>query len=310
MLVHGAWADSSSWALVIKRLRAGGYPVRAIANPLQGLVSDTAYLSSYLATIVGPVVLVGHSYGGALITNVDASAFDIRSLVYIAGFIPTKGETVGQLAAQSSPPLPLVSVDVPGGAEVAIEPVGFREAFAGDVDDETAAELAIVQRPANVKAVSEAVVNEAFRSVPSRVLITRRDQAISHDLQKFIAGRTHAQITEFDASHAGMISHPDVVADVITQAASYGVTMPDFDVIVIGAGPAGEVLAGRVEASASQIRRTRTGAQRSVLVLASSIVVAFLAALNAPSPLYQRYETAWHASPLIGTSPLRRTRSR
>jgi pimeloyl-ACP methyl ester carboxylesterase len=183
VLVHGAWADSSSWALVIKRLRASGYPVYAIANPLQGLVSDTAYLSSYLATIMGPVVLVGHSYGGALITNVDASAFDIRSLVYIAGFIPTEGETVGQLAAQSSPPLPLVSVDVPGGAEVAIEPVGFREAFAGDIDDETAAELAIVQRPANVKAVSEAVVNEAFRVVPSWVLITRQDRAISHDLQ-------------------------------------------------------------------------------------------------------------------------------
>jgi pimeloyl-ACP methyl ester carboxylesterase len=220
VLVHGAWADSSSWALVIKRLRASGYPVHAIANPLQGLVSDTAYLSSYLATIEGPVVLVGHSYGGALITNIDASAFDIRSLVYVAGFIPIKGETVGELAAQSSPPLPLVSVDVPGGAEVAIDPAGFREAFAGDVDDETAAELAIVQRPANVKAVSEAVVSEAFRSVPSWVLITRRDRAISHDLQKFMAGRTDAQVTELDASHAVMLSHPDAVADVIAQAAS------------------------------------------------------------------------------------------
>ena len=220
VVVHGAWADSSSWARVIKRLRASGYPVRAIANPLQGLVSDTAYLSSYLATIVGPVVLVGHSYGGALITNVDASAFDIRSLVYIAGFIPTACETVGQLAAQSSPPLPLVSVDVPGGAEVAIEPVAFREAFAGDVDDSTAAELAIVQRPANVKAVSEAAVNEAFRVAPSWVLITRQDRAISHDLQQFMVGRTEAHITELDASHAVMISHPDVVADVIMQAAS------------------------------------------------------------------------------------------
>jgi pimeloyl-ACP methyl ester carboxylesterase len=220
VLVHGAWADSSSWARVIKLLRASGSPVRAIANPLQGLVSDTAYLCSYLATIEGPVVLVGHSYGGAVITNVDASAFDIRSLVYIAGFIPIKGETVGQLAAQSSPPLPLVSVDVPGGAEVAIEPVGFREAFAGDVDDNTAAELAIVQRPANVKAVSEAAVNEAFRVAPSWVLITRQDRAISHDLQQFMVGRTEAHITELDASHAVMISHPDVVADVITQAAS------------------------------------------------------------------------------------------
>ena len=220
VLVHGAWADSSSWASVIKRLRASGYPVRAIANPLQGLVSDTAYLSSYLATVEGPMVLVGHSYGGAVITNVDASAFDIRSLVYVAGFIPVKGETVGQLAARSSSPLPLVSVEVPGGAEVAIDPVGFRDAFAGDVDDETAAELAIVQRPANVKAVSEGTVNEAFRSVPSWVLMTRQDRAIPHDLQKFMAGRTDAQVTELDASHAVMLSHPDVVADVIAQAAS------------------------------------------------------------------------------------------
>jgi pimeloyl-ACP methyl ester carboxylesterase len=94
VLVHGAWADSSSWALVIKRLRASGYPLHAIANPLQGLVGETPYLSSYLATIEGPVVLVGQSYGGALITNVDASAFDIRSLVYVAGFIPIKGQTV------------------------------------------------------------------------------------------------------------------------------------------------------------------------------------------------------------------------
>jgi pimeloyl-ACP methyl ester carboxylesterase len=220
VLVHGAWADSSSWTPVIERLRASDYRLRAIANPLQGLASDTAYLSSYLATIDGPIVLVGHSYGGALITNVDASAFDIRALVYVAGFIPVRGETVGQLAGQSSPPLPLVSVDVPGGAEVAIDPVAFPEAFAGDLDDDTAAGLAIVQRPANVKAVSEATVNEAFRTVPSWALITRQDRAISPDLQRFMAGRTEAHVTEIDASHAVMISHPDSVADVITQAAS------------------------------------------------------------------------------------------
>lgn len=220
VLVHGAWADSSSWTPVIERLRANDYRVRTIANPLQGLASDTAYLSSYLATIDGPIVLVGHSYGGALITNIDTSAFDIRALVYVAGFIPVTGEAVGQLAGQSSPPLPLVSVDVPGGAEVTIDPVAFPEAFAGDLDDDTAAGLAIVQRPANVKAVSEATLNEAFRTVPTWALITRQDRAISPDLQRFMVGRTEAHATELDASHAVMISHPDVVADIITQAAS------------------------------------------------------------------------------------------
>jgi hypothetical protein len=113
-----------------------------------------------------------------------------------------------------------VSVDVPGGAEVAIDPVAFPEAFAGDLDDDTAAGLAIVQRPANVKAVSEATVNEAFRTVPSWALITLQDRAISHDLQRFMVGRTEAHVTELDAAHAVMISHPDAVADVITQAAS------------------------------------------------------------------------------------------
>lgn len=224
VLVHGAWADSSSWAAVIERLRADGYPVRAIANPLQGLANDTEYLSAHLATIEGSVVLVGHSYGGALISNLDASRFDIKALVYVAGFIPVKGETVGQLAAQSSSPLPLQSTDVPGGAEVMIDPLGFREAFAGDVNEATAAELAIVQRPANVKAVSEAAVNEAFRSVPSWAIVTREDKAISHDLQLQMVGRSGAQVTEVDASHAVMISRPEVVTEVIEKAA--GVVEP------------------------------------------------------------------------------------
>jgi hypothetical protein len=118
-----------------------------------------------------------------------------------------------------------VSVDVPEGTEVSIEPGGFRAAFAGDVDDTTAAQLAIVQRPANVKAVSEAVTNEAFRSVPSWALITRQDRAISQDLQRFMVSRTDTHITEVDASHAVMISHPDVVADVIEQAAAAAVLM-------------------------------------------------------------------------------------
>lgn len=219
VLVHGAWADSSSWSPVVERLRGEGFAIRSIANPLQGLVADTAYVSSYLAAIDGPIVLVGHSYGGAVISNVDVSALDIRSLVYIAAFIPLEGETVGQLAAQSTPALPLVPVEVPDGAEVTIDQAGFAAAFAADVDPITAANLAVAQRPANVKAVSEPSVNEAFRSTPSWALITRQDQAINYDLQRLMVDRTDAVVTEVDASHAVMISRPDAVVDLIKQAA-------------------------------------------------------------------------------------------
>ncbi|MFI8205486.1 alpha/beta fold hydrolase [Streptomyces sp. NPDC085937] len=218
VLVHGAWADSSSWSSVMERLRADGYPVRAIANPLQGLTSDTAYVSSYLATIDGPVVLVGHSYGGAVITNAAASDPDVKALVYIAGFIPAKGETVGDLAAKSSPPLPLVSTDVPGGTEVSIDPAHFREAFAGDVDRTTAANLAAAQRPANTNAVTDASVTEAYRSIPSWSLITRQDKAIATDLQRSMSKRAHAHTEEVNASHAVMVSRPGAVTKIIEDA--------------------------------------------------------------------------------------------
>ncbi|WP_237771235.1 alpha/beta fold hydrolase [Kribbella sp. ALI-6-A] len=179
VLVHGAWADSSSWNPVIERLRHDGYPVRALANPLQGLTSDTAYVTSYLSTIDGPKVLVGHSYGGAVITNAATAVPDVKSLVYIAGFIPAKGETIGELAAKSTPPLPLISTQVPGGTEVSLEPAQFRSAFAADLDGTAATDLATTQRPANTKAVTDASVTEGFRTIPSWALLTRQDHAIS-----------------------------------------------------------------------------------------------------------------------------------
>ncbi|MFI6875451.1 alpha/beta fold hydrolase [Streptomyces sp. NPDC050400] len=219
VLVHGAWADSSSWSPVMERLRKDGYPVRAIANPLQGLTRDTAYVSSYLSTIDGPVVLVGHSYGGAVITNSAASDPDVRALVYVAGFIPAKGETVGYLAAKTSPSIPLVSTAVPDGTDVSIDPDHFRDAFAGDVDETTAADLAAVQRPANTKAVSDASVQEAFRSIPSWSLITGQDHAIAPHVQRFMSKRAGAHIEEVNASHAVMISRPGAVTQVIEDAA-------------------------------------------------------------------------------------------
>jgi pimeloyl-ACP methyl ester carboxylesterase len=219
VLVHGAWADSSSWSPVIERLRRDGYPVRALANPLQGLTSDTAYVTSYLSTIDGPKVLVGHSYGGAVITNAATAVPDVKSLVYIAGFIPAKGETIGELAAKSTPPLPLISTQVPGGTEVSLDPAQFRSAFAGDLDEAAATDLAITQRPANTKAVTDASVTEGFRTIPSWALLTRQDHAISPDLQRFMTTRAHARVTEVDASHAVMLSRPSAVTKIIEQAA-------------------------------------------------------------------------------------------
>lgn len=219
VLVHGAWADSSSWSAVIKRLRADGYPVRAIANPLQGLTSDSAYLSSYLSTIKGPVVLVGHSYGGAVITNSAASDPDVKALVYVAGFIPVKGETVGDLAAQSSPAIPLVSTPVPGGTDVSIDPDHFREVFANDLDKATAEDLATVQRPANTRAVTDPSAEEAFRTIPSWDLITEQDHAIAPDLQRFMAKRAGAHTEDVKSSHAVMVSHPAAVTRIIEDAA-------------------------------------------------------------------------------------------
>jgi pimeloyl-ACP methyl ester carboxylesterase len=219
VLVHGAWADSSSWSPVMERLRKDGYKVRALANPLQGLQGDTAYVSSYLATIDGPVVLVGHSYGGAVITNAAASDPDIKALVYIAGFIPVKGETVGDLAARSTPPVPLVYTQVPDGTDVSIDPAKFRETFAGDLDRTTAEDLAATQRPANSKAVTEPGTAEAFRTVPSYSLVTTKDHAINPDLQRFMSRRAGAHIDEVAASHAVMLSRPGKVTDVIEKAA-------------------------------------------------------------------------------------------
>ncbi|MCP2167440.1 alpha/beta fold hydrolase [Goodfellowiella coeruleoviolacea] len=219
VLVHGAWADSSNWHPVIERLRRDGYPVRAIANPLHGLTSDTAYVTSYLAAIDGPKVLVGHSYGGAVITNAATVVPDVKALVYIAGFIPVRGETIGDLAAKSAAPLPLITTPVPDGAEVTIDPARFRTAFAGDLDRILAADLATTQRPANTRAVTDASVTEGFRTIPSWALLTRQDRAISPDLQRFMDTRAGARITEVDASHAVMLSRPDAVTKLVEQAA-------------------------------------------------------------------------------------------
>jgi pimeloyl-ACP methyl ester carboxylesterase len=219
VLVHGAWADSSSWSPVIDRLRDAGYPGPGHRQPAPGAHQRHRVATSYLAAIDGPKVLAGLSYGGAIITNAATAVPEVKSLVYIAGFIPATGETIGELAAKSTPALPLVPTQVPDGTEVIIDPARFREAFAGDLDPATAAGLAITQRPANTKAVTDASAVEGYLTIPSWDLLTTQDHAINPDLQHFMATRAKARITEVASSHAVMLSHPDAVAAIIEQAA-------------------------------------------------------------------------------------------
>ncbi|MFI5937947.1 alpha/beta fold hydrolase [Actinoplanes sp. NPDC051494] len=219
VLVHGAFADSSSWGPVIQKLRADGYPVTAVANPLRGISADAAYVSSFLQKINGPIVLVGHSYGGAVITNAATSDPDIKSLVYIAAFAPAKNEKLIQLTSSTVPPLPLKDTAAPGSIELSIDPAQFPAKFAADVDRTTAEQMALTQRPVSFAAFDEPSAVEGYRTVPSWYLLTRDDQAIGADLQRRMAVRAGSTVTETNASHAVMISKPGVVAKIIEQAA-------------------------------------------------------------------------------------------
>ena len=228
VLVHGAWADSSSWNGVIDRLRQAGYPVVAAADPLEGVDQDSAAVASLLRSIQGPVILAGHSYGGAVISNAAAGNPNVKALVYIAAFAPDKGESVGDLIARKVPhpiaPLPLVSYPVVNAngttdTEYTIDPAQFPQVFAGDLNPALAADMAAAQRPAASGAVTEASAQAAWQTIPSWYLVAKQDHAIAPDLERFMAARAHAHTVEADGSHSIMVSHPDTVAQLIETAA-------------------------------------------------------------------------------------------
>lgn len=228
VLEHGAWADSSSWNRVIDRLTADGYSVVAAPNPLRGLAQDAASLRGLLATISGPVVLVGHSYGGAVITEAATGNDQVKALVYIAAYAPDAGESIGSLSAHPvdhpAPALPIVPVPMtlPDGStavDVYLDRAGFRAAFAADVASKNADRLAVTQRPIAASALGEEVTRPAWRTIPSWFLVARNDQAISPELELFMAERASAHILEIDSSHAVPVSHPTAVSRLIERAA-------------------------------------------------------------------------------------------
>jgi pimeloyl-ACP methyl ester carboxylesterase len=224
VLVHGAFADASSWNGVVKRLQDDDYPVIAPANPLRSLSGDAAYIKSVLAQTPGPLVVVGHSYGGAVITNAAAGNPNVKALVYIDAFIPDVGEgTLSLAGADSMIPTSIeFKAFPPFGAndvDIYIKKDKFRATFAADVPAKTAAVAWATQRPAAAASVAEPTTAAAWKTIPSWALIGRQDRAITPTALRFMAKRAGATTVEINASHVSMISHPDAVTDLVERAA-------------------------------------------------------------------------------------------
>ena len=224
VLVHGAFADASSWNGVIERLQKAGVQVTAPANPLRGIAIDSAYLASFLNQIPGPVLAVGHSYGGAVITNAATQARNVVGLVYIAAFAPEEGERLGEAESTSKDSVlnaALVPLHYPTGqgaqtaVEFAINPSQLHEVFAADLSAEQAAIMAATQLPIAELAFSEPSGVPAWKTLPSWAVVATGDKAAGSDVIRSMAKRAGATITEVEGSHVIMISQPQVVTDVI-----------------------------------------------------------------------------------------------
>ncbi|QAY73746.1 alpha/beta hydrolase [Agromyces protaetiae] len=226
VLVHGAFAESASWNGVIESLHREGYRTIAVANPLRGLRHDAEYLQSVIASIDGPVVLVGHSYGGSVIGETETGAADVRALVYIASFQLDVGESTGELAAKyPGGELGPALVEVPfptssgSGTDLYIDDAEFRRVFAADVPEATTALMAATQRPIAASALGDRASRAAWKDIPSWSLVTLQDLAIPADSMRFMSARAKSTTVEIEASHAVSVSAPDAVASLIQEAA-------------------------------------------------------------------------------------------
>ena len=227
VLVHGAFADASSWNGVIERLQAKGVQAKAPANPLRGISIDSAYIAGVLEETPGPVIAVGHSYGGAVITNAAKQAKNVVALVYVAAFATEEGEVLGDVEEGSkdsvlnSALVPLHYPAANGGepaVEFAIDPAKFHDAFAADLPAEKTAVMAATQRPVAESGFSEQGGAPAWKDLPSWAVVATGDRAAGTDVIRSMAERAGATITEVDGSHVIMISQPQAVTDVILEA--------------------------------------------------------------------------------------------
>jgi pimeloyl-ACP methyl ester carboxylesterase len=228
VLVHGAFADASSWDGVISRLERNGYTALAPALPMRGLTSDTTYLRSFLATISGPVVLVGHSYGGAVISNAAADDPNVRALVFVSGFLPQVGESVSDTNAASTLKLlgpdqlqsrPYTGVGGGTGTDLYVNIADFRRVMGADLPAATARLLAATQRPADALAFSEKATEAAWTTIPSWCFVAKQDRAVGYDSERAMAVRAGCHMVEANGSHLVMISKPAAVTHLILIAA-------------------------------------------------------------------------------------------
>jgi pimeloyl-ACP methyl ester carboxylesterase len=234
VLVHGAFADASSWNGVIERLQAKGVPVIASANPLRGIAHDSAYTAAVFEQIDGPIVAVGHSYGGAVITNAATNAKNVVGLVYVAAFAPEEGEALGAAEASSKDsvlnsalvPRQYPTADGGSATEFYIDPAKARDAFAGDLSDQQAALIAATQRPVAELAFSEPSGPPAWKDRRSWAVVATDDRAAGTDVVRSMAARAGATTTEVDGSHVIMVSQPDAVANVILEAVAAVAPVP------------------------------------------------------------------------------------
>ncbi|MER8462008.1 alpha/beta hydrolase [Mesorhizobium sp. M1396] len=227
VLVHGAFADTSSWNRVIEILEKDGYPVVAVANPLRGVRNDAKYVADILSGIGSPVVLVGHSYGGSVISEAANSDTNVKALVYVAAFAPEAGETAAGLSGKFpgstlgptlAPPVSLSG----GGKDLYIQQDKFHDQFAADVSDAEAKLMAATQRPITEAALNEPQTAPAWKTIPTWFIYGDKDRNIPPQAFAFMAARAHSRQTVVvkSASHVVMVSNPEPVARLIESAAA------------------------------------------------------------------------------------------
>ena len=232
VLVHGAWADGSSWNAVSKELQGQGFTVLTPPNPLHGVAGDAAYVASFLTQrTTGPVVLVGHSYGGVVITNAGASGGDVKALVYVDAFIPEAGEAVFQILGGSGSafdiPDPSAVFDIvgypgapEGDAEAFLKPATVHESFAQDLPEADRWLIAASQRPITLGANTAGTEATAWKTIPSWTVIGTEDRVIPPATQRRMAERAGSTVTEVAGSHVSMVSHPEAALAAILAAAA------------------------------------------------------------------------------------------